>query len=73
MSIEDPLKCYRHGEFTVKVALTRMRISSDGATAIEHALICALIAVVIVIGVGKCGAKVLSIYSDIANRVSLAI
>jgi pilus assembly protein Flp/PilA len=60
-------------EISVKADLIQLLNSAEGVTAIEYALLGALVAAVIAGAVGMLGASVLSLYLEIATKVSLAI
>lgn len=57
----------------MKADLIQLLNSAEGVTAIEYALLGALVAAVIAGAVGMLGASVLSLYLEIATKVSLAI
>lgn len=54
-------------------ALIRMCHASEGVTAIEYALLGALVTVVIALSVNAVGTAVLALHTGLANKVSLAI
>lgn len=57
----------------MKNVLIHLREADHGVTAIEYALIGALIGVVIVVSVGTVGTEVARLYNDIKNKIVLAI
>jgi pilus assembly protein Flp/PilA len=56
----------------VKVQLLRFLHNDPGVSAIEYALLAGLIAVVIVVSVGKAGTDLLSLFTFVASQVLLA-
>ena len=52
-------------------ALLKLVRSGDGATAIEYALIAALIAVAAVYGMQGLGTRILAMYANIATAISV--
>lgn len=49
--------------------LRRLAVNRDGVTALEYALIAALVAVVIIGGVSLLGTSVSSVFSTVANTI----
>lgn len=56
----------------MKEVLFRLRDEKDGVTAIEYALLAALITVVIAVSVGTVGTEVARLYGDIKDKIVLA-
>ena len=57
----------------MKLFLKSLMNSDDGVTAIEYGLLGALIAVVIVVSVSSVGNEVLRLYTDISDKIVLAM
>lgn len=55
----------------MKIAIKRFCNSDEGVTAIEYALLGALIAVVIVASVGVVGTQLLALYSAVSTQIAL--
>ncbi len=54
------------------MSIKRMQDSEDGVTAIEYALLGALIAVAIVVTIAMVGSSVGLLYADVSAKVALA-
>jgi len=60
----------RKGDLTVKQFLQQLRADQEGATAIEYALIAALIAVGLLVVLGDVGTAIQAVFQSIADALS---
>jgi pilus assembly protein Flp/PilA len=56
-------------EFPMRKFLTKLKSNKEGVTALEYALIAALVAVVIIGGVSLLGTNVSKVFSTVANTI----